>query len=482
MLQKLRDHAHGWWVYVVVPVLILLFAFWGIGSYLGGNMNQNEIAKVNGATVNYRDFSILFQQLNRTQNPNQNKALAGMIKMQVIQNLVNQELFNGALTKLGFSVSRDSIDALIAATPAFQEDGKFSMPKYNAVLQNLGISTEQLRQSLIKSYLIQQFQVGVISSNFALPAEVSLANTLVNQVRDVNYVSINPENFMGGITINDAEAKQFYQMHMHQFMSPYQVKLQYLMVSLDQFSKQYKDPNAAKAAYNNAVINLSDTSFQNPNSLEVSAHTLQQPIQSTDWLNTETKTGLLANPQVLAAVMSNSVLNQGNNSEVINLAPNQVIVLRVSAKQVPQQLPFSKVAAHIKNGLAMQQAAAKADELSKKVQAQLAMGQTMNQAAANYHLTAQTLTAVGQESKNISPEFKAAIVKAPLNQGTIAVDGANVLVFEVTKVYLPAKPAIQIPPQLISSLWAEIELGAYLSNLQSNAKIKLNDKLLQATT
>ena len=36
MLQKIRDNAHGWWAYVMVPVLVILFALFALFAVLGG--------------------------------------------------------------------------------------------------------------------------------------------------------------------------------------------------------------------------------------------------------------------------------------------------------------------------------------------------------------------------------------------------------------------------------------------------------------
>ena len=90
MLQKIRDNAHGWWAYVAVPILILIFALFGINNYLTGSLSQTDIAKVNGDSISYNDFAMLYQQMSRQQNPNQDKNVALQIKIQVLQNLINQ--------------------------------------------------------------------------------------------------------------------------------------------------------------------------------------------------------------------------------------------------------------------------------------------------------------------------------------------------------------------------------------------------------
>lgn len=480
MLQKIRDHAHGWWVYVVVPVLVLVFALFGISNYLTGSMGQADVAKVNGDSISYTDFATVYQQLNQQQNPNQDKMLANYIKMQVLQNLVNQQLFFQALQKLGFAVNAQVINQMIYQTPAFQDQGKFSMNKYQMVLQNLGLTTEAVRNSLMKSYLVQQMQMGLMGSEFALPFEATHETMLANMVRDVNYVIIDPASFAKSIQVSDSEVAAYYQAHTQEFMTPYQVQLQYITLSLDQFSKQFKDADQAQAAYQNALNSLANVSFQNPDSLAPVATMLQTKVQTSGWLSSADNEGLFANPQVRAAAMSDAVLNGGNNSSVISVGKNQVMVLRVVNKKMPTPFSLQQVAPQIKNTLLMQQAWVNAETQAKTLQASVNTGNSLNRAAANAHLQVQRAQGVGIASKNVDQTLLGAFNEAGIGEVAMVPNKGKIVVFQVANVYVAQKLTVKIPPQAIAGLWSQIEVGSFLAHLQATAKVKINDALLKA--
>lgn len=480
MLQRIRDNAHGWWAYVAVPILILIFALFGINNYLTGSLSQSQVAKVNGDSISYNDFAMVYQQLSQQQNSNQDKNLANYLKLQVLQNLINQQLFFQALTELGFNVAPRVVDTLIYQTPAFQVQGKFSMSQYQRILQNLGLTTEALRVSLTKSYLIQQFQAGLMTSTFALSKEAAYETMLANLLRDVNYVTIDPANFKAIAKVSDNDVNAYYQSHQNQFMTPYQVQLQYVTLSMDQFTKVIKDPNQAQAAYQNAVNSLANAVFQNSDSLSPAADMLKVPVQTTGWLSSGSNTGLFANPQVIAAALSDNVLNGGNNSNVINLGKNQVIVLRVIAKKPPVALSLPQVASQIKNMLILQQSLIAADTQAKVLEANLNSGASLASLAAKQHFNLQTAKGISISTKSIDANLLAAFNQASVGKANAVSSNGKIVIFQVTQVYSPSKAAVQIPTEAISGFWNQIEIGSFLANLQRDAKIKTNDALLKA--
>jgi hypothetical protein len=461
--------------------MILIFVFFGLGNYLtGGSMSQANVAKVNGDAITYRDFAMLYQQINHDQNPSQDKIKANYIKLQVLQNLINQQLFYQALQGLGFAVSSDVLDGLIYATPAFQSQGKFSMNQYQSLLQNVGMTTEQLRESLAKSYLIQQFQSGLMTSGFALPSEVANESLLANVVRDINYVTIDPSSFSKNVQVSDADIAAYYQMHQNQFMTPYQLQVQYITLSLDQFTKQMKDPNQAQAAFQNAITSLSNATFQNPTTLTPAASMLNISVQTSPWLSATDTKGLFATPAVVQAAMTDAVLNGGNNSSVLSLGKNQVMVLRVADKKMPVALTLAQVSAQIKTTLIAQQELSQASDAAKAMQVALTKGASLTALAQGAHLSVQKAQGVSQASKNIDPALLSAVVGTGTGGSAIMPSGNKIVVFQVAQVYVPKTLAVKVTPAEIQGAWGQIEVASFLANLQNTASVHMNDALLKA--
>jgi peptidyl-prolyl cis-trans isomerase D len=51
MLQSIRDRTHGWIAGIIISLVILSFALWGIHSYLEGGGGSDTVAKVNSVEI-----------------------------------------------------------------------------------------------------------------------------------------------------------------------------------------------------------------------------------------------------------------------------------------------------------------------------------------------------------------------------------------------------------------------------------------------
>ncbi|MEL0166990.1 MAG: SurA N-terminal domain-containing protein [Pseudomonadaceae bacterium] len=112
--------------------------------------------------------------------------------------------------------------------------------------------------------------------------------------------------------------------------------------------------------------------------------------------------GLAANPKVMSAAFSDDVLNNGFNSELIELDADTVAVVRVKQHLPPEQRPLAEVSADIRNQLA----AAKADQAAADKAEQLAeqlRGQSLSVDAVAEQLGAewQTYEAAGRGTSEV---------------------------------------------------------------------------------
>ncbi|MFK8078077.1 MAG: SurA N-terminal domain-containing protein [Granulosicoccus sp.] len=82
---------------------------------------------------------------------------------------------------------------------------------------------------------------------------------------------------------------------------------------------------------------LVEYSFDNPDSLEAASDATGLDIKSSDWLDADTDSGpLLSNPQVVQAMFSDEVLQDEINSELIEVEPRHVVIIRVTEHEGPR--------------------------------------------------------------------------------------------------------------------------------------------------
>lgn len=88
---------------------------------------------------------------------------------------------------------------------------------------------------------------------------------------------------------------------------------------------------------------LADLTYQNPGSLAPAAEALGLEVQTTELFARSQPPAPLDSPKAVDAAFSPDVLVQGNNSEVIELAPDRVLVLRVLAHEPEHLRPLDEV-------------------------------------------------------------------------------------------------------------------------------------------
>ncbi len=93
----------------------------------------------------------------------------------------------------------------------------------------------------------------------------------------------------------------------------------------------------ADATYFDLREQLAELAFDNPGSLEPASEATGLEIKTSDWLDSDTDSGpVLSNPQVMSAIFSEDVLDDENNSDVLEVGQRHVLVLRVLEHEDPR--------------------------------------------------------------------------------------------------------------------------------------------------
>ncbi|UUM31376.1 peptidylprolyl isomerase [Vibrio japonicus] len=119
---------------------------------------------------------------------------------------------------------------------------------------------------------------------------------------------------------------------------------------------------------------LEKVAFEYPDSLEDAAKAINAEIQTTDFISQTDAPELLKSPAVIQAILSPEVKEDGLNSEVLEVAPEHVIVVRVEDSRNETLLPLDEVRSQVTAALAKVKAEQTAMELATQVISELEQG------------------------------------------------------------------------------------------------------------
>ncbi len=149
----------------------------------------------------------------------------------------------------------------------------------------------------------------------------------------------------------------------------------------DAVAKAYRRHEAERLFYEQAE-QLGNLAYEVPDSLEPAAQALGLRLQTSGWLIRGARGGLPGGSKAVEAAFSDDVLVGRQNSEVIELNPEHLVVLRVRDHAMAAQQPLDEVREEIVAVLEKQQAAEAVKEKGADLLARLRQGETLEQVAA----------------------------------------------------------------------------------------------------
>ncbi len=237
MLQAIRNNAQGIFVWIVVGLIVISFALFGLGSYLSG-ASKVVAASVNGVEISstrltraYQDYQERLRQMFGEQY-RPDMFPAATIKRQVLQQLITEEVLNQHLAEQGYHASAQQILAQLKQYKAFQDGGEFSAARYKQVLAIQGMNGEAFEAGLAQDIATQQMQSGISNSNFLTATEQQYLRQLQNQHREVGYFEISLRPYRQSVSVTDNEITEFYKKNQQRFMSEEKVQLEYVELDL----------------------------------------------------------------------------------------------------------------------------------------------------------------------------------------------------------------------------------------------------------
>lgn len=244
MLTKIREKSQGALAWVILILICVPFALWGINNYLDTG-KEAPVASVGDKDFYQRDVNKAYEQYSQN--------LQGMgideqtLKAQALQKLIKDEVLLQYVHAEKLVVTDDDAREFIKSLPYFQADGKFSDKQYKALLGSQRISSAEFVNRIKNALAMEQFQHGIVDSSFATQYDVESFFKIQNQQRDVDYVTVPVQPLTEPPTAEEISA--YYQQHQDLYQTPEQVSVEYIELSLNEIAKKVAVSDEKLKAY-----------------------------------------------------------------------------------------------------------------------------------------------------------------------------------------------------------------------------------------
>lgn len=235
MLQAIRDHAQGWIAWVIVGLIILTFALFGIDQYARGD-KVVVVAEVNGEDINANQFLTLYNRQQQRLQQQFGDLYDQVVKdedlrNQVLDALIESEQIRQWAINNGMVISDQQLASAIHSADVFQQDGKFSQKVYEEVLVRNGLNVARFEYEQRQFLSESQYRNLTQGSSFTTATEVEQLALLQGQERNVNYLRVDQRPFLKKVSITEEAVSNSYQNDLAEYVEPEKVSIDYIELS-----------------------------------------------------------------------------------------------------------------------------------------------------------------------------------------------------------------------------------------------------------
>ena len=281
MLRLMRDYASSWMIKVILGAIVIVFVFWGVGSFR--SQRGGRVAIVNGDSITMEEYkeeyNNLIEQFRQRFGNRLNDEMIQMLQVenQALNRLIDQKLLLQEAVKLNFRVSDEELAAAITKIKAFQTSGVFDERIYRSSLNRYGLTPEQFEVSQkgfmliekLRSFLLDNIKVSdgealewfkwenaSVNIDYILfePGRYKDINPSAEEIKTffvdhkesyktepmikVRFLCFDPDNYRAKAIISDQKIQDYYEAHQEEFNTDKTVEARHILIKVDKDAGQ----------------------------------------------------------------------------------------------------------------------------------------------------------------------------------------------------------------------------------------------------
>jgi peptidyl-prolyl cis-trans isomerase D len=241
MLDLMRKKAGSWMIKFILGAIIIVFAFWGVGTFNASRLVT--VATVDDELITYEAYRDTYGRLMEEvrqrfgDNLDENLLKAMDLEQLALDQLINDQLLINEADRLGLAVTDEELARAISAVGAFRNESGFDPNRYRRVLSANRMTPEGFERDQRQAMLIGKLRTLVTEPVKVPEIEARQWYDFANAKASVAYVRVDPQQF-DAAAVSEEDVQAYYETHKADYRIEAMRQARYLAFRPDAFKDQ----------------------------------------------------------------------------------------------------------------------------------------------------------------------------------------------------------------------------------------------------
>ena len=267
MLDVIRSNAQSLGIKIAFGLIIVVFVFWGVGSYTGGTVS--DIILVNDQPITIYELQSLTANMTRQLKDRQpdltdEQLKQYQVRLRAAQQLIMNIILEQEARRIGITITPFELRKEIESLPYFKnQDGVFDPTLYKQILENNGSSPATFEKGVTNDLLQRKLFEHVTAGTSVSETEARSLFDFLAERRTMDYILFPLTDFAKQATPTDEAVRAAYEEGRDTtFKVPAKADVEYLLIGADTLAEAFAPDEAAIQAFYDAHKERFTTSEQ----------------------------------------------------------------------------------------------------------------------------------------------------------------------------------------------------------------------------
>jgi peptidyl-prolyl cis-trans isomerase D len=408
MMEALRRGAASWVAKILLGLLIVSFAVWGVADVFTG-YGQRSLARVGKTEISADEFQNALQtELNRLSSQigrrlTNEQARAFGIDTRVLSRIIGSAALDTQARELGLAVPDSEIAEAIRTDPNYKGlTGAFDRARFNEMLRQNGMSEPRYFATRKAAEVREQLTDALLDGVNVPKPLVDIAYKFREELRTIAYVTLDAEKAGKVPEPDEAKLREYYEQNKRAFLAPEYRKLSLLLLTTDEVKKLVPvSDDEVRAEYERDKERFNDPekrrilqlSFPDIEAAEKAAiaigkaKSFEEGAKALGIQESDFDLGLVARSDLIDKALAEAAfsLEKGKTSKPV-AGRFTTAVLHVTEIEPGKQRTFDDVKERIREQLALERSGREVQSLHDKVDDARGIGKSLKEIAESLKL------------------------------------------------------------------------------------------------